>query len=61
MTIALKSIINYEALGLEESFNGTCFGHDFPKSISMVLLKKGYEKILNLLQSSMCSLISQNV
>jgi hypothetical protein len=29
MTIALKCIINYEYLSLEESFQGTCFGHTF--------------------------------
>jgi hypothetical protein len=29
MTIALKSIIKYEVLGLGESFHGTCFGHFF--------------------------------
>ncbi len=32
MTIVLKSIVNCEILGLEESFNGTCFGHAFSKT-----------------------------
>jgi hypothetical protein len=32
MTIDLKSVVNYEVLGLEESFNGTCFGHAFSKT-----------------------------
>jgi len=27
MIIALKSIVNYKALGLEESYYGTCFEH----------------------------------
>ncbi len=27
MTIALKSMVNCEGLGLEEIFQGTCFGH----------------------------------
>jgi hypothetical protein len=31
MTIALKSIINYESLGIEGSFQGICFGHAFSK------------------------------
>jgi hypothetical protein len=31
MTTALKAIINSEPLGLEESFQGTCFGHAFSK------------------------------
>jgi hypothetical protein len=29
MTTTLKYVVNYEVLGLEESFNGTCFGHTF--------------------------------
>jgi len=29
MTIALKSIVNCDLLGLEEKFHGTCFGHAF--------------------------------
>jgi hypothetical protein len=33
----------------------------FPKLVSMVLLKRGYEKVLNLPQSSLCSLISNVV
>jgi hypothetical protein len=32
MTIALKTIVNYESFGLEESFQGTCFGHVFSKA-----------------------------
>jgi hypothetical protein len=32
MTIALKTIVNYESFGLEESFKGTCFGHVFSKA-----------------------------
>jgi hypothetical protein len=32
MIIALKCIMNYEALGLDESFQGTCFGHVFFKA-----------------------------
>jgi hypothetical protein len=28
----LKSITNYEALGVIESFKGTCFGHAFSKA-----------------------------
>jgi len=32
MTYALKSIISYETLGLQESFNGICFGHVFSKA-----------------------------
>ncbi len=32
MTNVLKSIVNCEPLGLEESFQGTCFGHAFSKA-----------------------------
>jgi hypothetical protein len=32
MTTILKSIINCEVLGLEESFNGICFCHAFSKT-----------------------------
>ncbi len=31
MTVALKVVVNCEFLGLEESFQGTCFGHAFSK------------------------------
>ncbi len=31
MTKALNLVVNCEALNLEESFQGTCFGHVFPK------------------------------
>jgi hypothetical protein len=29
MTIALKSIVKYEGIGLNENFQGICFGHVF--------------------------------
>jgi hypothetical protein len=32
MIDVLKSIVNYEALGMIESFKGTCFGHAFSKA-----------------------------
>ncbi len=32
MTTNLKSVVNCEVLGLEESFNGSCFGHGFSKT-----------------------------
>jgi hypothetical protein len=32
MTTTLKFIVNYEVLGMEESFQGTCFGHAFSKA-----------------------------
>ncbi len=32
MTTTQKSMVNYEVLGMEESFQGTCFGHAFFKA-----------------------------
>jgi hypothetical protein len=32
MTYALKYVVSCESLGLEESFQGTCFGHAFSKA-----------------------------
>jgi hypothetical protein len=32
MIIALKSIVKCEILGLDESFQGSYFGHDFSKA-----------------------------
>ncbi len=32
MTIALIFVMNCEVLGMEESFQGTCFGHAFSKA-----------------------------
>jgi hypothetical protein len=32
MISALKFVINYKYLGIEESFQGTCFGHAFSKA-----------------------------
>jgi hypothetical protein len=35
ITTALKSMVNCEVLGLEETFQGTCFGHAFLKHVNM--------------------------
>jgi hypothetical protein len=40
MNNALKSTINFESLGLKESFQGTRFGHAFSKHVNMALHKK---------------------
>jgi hypothetical protein len=32
MTSTLRLIMSYDILGLEESFNGGCFGHVFSKA-----------------------------
>jgi hypothetical protein len=40
MTMALKFDFNCEVLGLEESFNGTCFYHAFSKTCQYVIVEK---------------------
>ncbi len=40
MIIALKSIIECEILGLNESFQGACFGHAFSKACQYVTIDK---------------------
>jgi len=32
MTTTFKSIVSYDVFGLEENFQGTCFGHVFFKT-----------------------------
>jgi hypothetical protein len=46
MTIALKSIISCDMLGLEESFQGTCFGHAFSKACQYAITKEFFCKDL---------------
>jgi hypothetical protein len=36
MTIGLNSIVKCEIFGLNESFQGTCFGHAFKKKFNML-------------------------
>jgi hypothetical protein len=36
----LKYVVNFESLGLEESFQGTCFGHAFSKACQYGIAKK---------------------
>ncbi len=37
--------MNYEALGLDENFQGTCFGHFLKKHVNMLQLMKKPAKI----------------
>jgi hypothetical protein len=61
MTRVVKFVVNSEVLGLEESFNGIVLIRHFPKLVSMLLLKRGYEKILSMSQSSLRSLTFRSV
>jgi len=40
MTTTLKSIVSCDLLGLEESFQGTCFGDAFSKACQYVTTKE---------------------
>jgi len=45
MIYGLKFIMNYESIGLEESFQKTCFGHTFSKACQYGTTKgKGWKK-----------------
>ncbi len=46
MTIALKSIVSCDMLGLEENFQGFCFGHAFSKACQYVTIEKKICKYL---------------
>ncbi len=40
MTTTLKSIVSCDMLGLEESFQGICFGHAFSKACQYAIAKE---------------------
>ncbi len=40
MSTTLKSIVSCDILGLEESFQGTCFGHAFSKACRHAITKE---------------------
>ncbi len=40
MTIALQFFVKYEVLGLDENFQGACFGHAFSKACQYVTIDK---------------------
>jgi hypothetical protein len=40
MTMAFKTIINCDILGVEESFNETCFGHVFSKTCQYTTIEE---------------------
>jgi hypothetical protein len=50
MTMSLKSIMRYEILGLDESFQSICFSHAFFKTCQYATIGKKVNKILNLFQ-----------
>ncbi len=40
MATSLKDVVNYEFIGLEKSFQGTCFGHVFSKACQYVITEE---------------------
>jgi hypothetical protein len=42
MTTTLKSIMKFEVLHLDESFQGTCLDHFFIRHVNMLLLTKRF-------------------
>jgi hypothetical protein len=50
-----------EALSLDESFQGTCFGDAFSKACQYAITNKKFVEILSLFQSSLPSQICKNV
>jgi hypothetical protein len=44
MIVDLKFIMKCEILGLDESFEGSYFGHAFPKHVNMPPLQKILQK-----------------
>jgi hypothetical protein len=38
MIVDLKFVVKCEIFGLDESFEGSCFGHAFPKHVNMLPL-----------------------
>jgi hypothetical protein len=40
MTTYLKFVVNCEILGMEENFQGTCFGHAFSKACQYETVEK---------------------
>jgi hypothetical protein len=58
MTIVLRFVMKCEVLGLDESFQGICFGHPLSKACQCVNIN---EKTSSLFQSSLHSQICKNV
>jgi len=61
MTRVLKFVVNSEVLGLEESFDGICFGQAFSKTCQYAIVKRGYVKILSMFQSNLRNLVYKSV
>jgi hypothetical protein len=47
MTISLKFVVDCEVLAIEESFQGTCFGHALSKACQYGIVEEKVSKNLN--------------
>ncbi len=56
MISTLMFVVNYDIMGLEESFNGSCFQHFFPRHANMGLPRRKFTKTWDLYQLRMCDL-----
>jgi hypothetical protein len=61
MIIILKSIMRCEILCLDESFQGTCFGHFLKKFVNMLQLMKRFAKTCYLFLLTLYNQICKNV
>jgi len=57
MIIALIFVMKCEVLGLDESFQGICFGHPFSKACQCANTREKFAKISSLFQSNLHSQI----
>ncbi len=53
-------MVNCEVLGMEESFQGTCFGHTFFKACQCGIAKEKNSKNLNIFLLSQINLIYES-
>jgi hypothetical protein len=51
MTITLKLVVSYEFLKLEESFQGTCFGHVFSRACRYGTIKEKVQAKIKFVQA----------
>jgi hypothetical protein len=61
IVIASTSIVKCQVLGLNENFQGICFGHVFSKACQYPTINERFAKSLDLFLSSLINQICKNV
>jgi hypothetical protein len=61
MTMTLKFVVSFEILGLDESFQGTWFGHAFFKTCQYGTTKDFFAKTSNMCPLRLLNQIYKNV